>query len=287
MKTTMNKFLALLGITFSLNINAQESKPIVNTDKLPVLNFKENVNLHIISPEPIQFVDLSTDMLEGDLPMENIARIKIKNDDFEEEENKSKIINKDLGIITVVGQSFLAQYRVVNYDEPHYDAETNIQIQPEHMQPLEFPKFKLSKMELRDFCLNIIRSNISKNIRKQKDMGLTMILNNIYVVEDYIFVDMTIKNKTNLTFNVEDIKFSIDDKKIYKATNNQSLEIKPVYQFYHQKKFDKNYRNVYVFEKFTFPNSKVLNIKLIEEQISGRHLNLKIKYSDVLEADTI
>lgn len=42
--------------------------------ELPQLNISDGVSLHIISPEPIQFVDLSTDNLIGDLPAENIAQ---------------------------------------------------------------------------------------------------------------------------------------------------------------------------------------------------------------------
>ena len=44
---------------------------------LPEIEITEGVNLHIISPEPIQYVDLSTQKLTGDLPTTNIARIKI------------------------------------------------------------------------------------------------------------------------------------------------------------------------------------------------------------------
>jgi hypothetical protein len=44
---------------------------------LPEIEITEGINLHIISPEPIQYVDLSTQKLTGDLPTTNIARIKI------------------------------------------------------------------------------------------------------------------------------------------------------------------------------------------------------------------
>jgi hypothetical protein len=44
---------------------------------LPEIEITKDINLHIISPEPIQYVDLSTQTLTGDLPTTNIARIKI------------------------------------------------------------------------------------------------------------------------------------------------------------------------------------------------------------------
>ena len=76
------------------------------------------------------------------------------------------------------------------------------------------------------------------------------------------------------------------NKKIYKATNNQSILLTPLYALNNQTKIRKNYRNIFVFEKFTFPNSKILKIRLIEEQISGRVIDMKVNYSDVLQADT-
>ncbi|WP_312902602.1 DUF4138 domain-containing protein, partial [Chryseobacterium taichungense] len=111
-------------------------------------------------------------------------------------------------------------------------------------------------------------------------------LNNVYVMSDYIFLDMTFKNNSNLGYDIEALKFSVEDKQIHKATNNQSIEMTPVFQLNTQKYFRKNFRNIYVFKKFTYPNSKVMMIRLIEEQLSGRTLEMKINYSDILKADT-
>jgi Domain of unknown function (DUF4138) len=42
-----------------------------------------------------------------------------------------------------------------------------------------------------------------------------------------------------------------------------------------------------VFDKFTFPNDKILTIELAEKQVSGRAEVLKIKYKDILTAETL
>ena len=105
-------------------------------------------------------------------------------------------------------------------------------------------------------------------------------------MSDYIFLDMTFKNNSNLSYDIEALKFSIEDKKIHKATNNQSIEMIPLFQLNPQKHFRKNFRNIYVFKKFTYPNSKVMMIRLIEEQLSGRTIEMKVNYSDILKADT-
>ena len=259
---------------------------------LPEIEITEGINLHIISPEPIQYVDLSTLKLTGDLPATNIARIKIT--DNPDVNQKEKIIKPfvfssgdTVGIITVVGQSFIAQYKAIYRNFENLNTVTNIHIQPEDIQPIEFDKMVFSNLELRKFAMDIIQKKSEKNpIRKEKNLQLNIQLNNVYVMSDYIFLDMTVKNNSNLSYDIDDLKFSIEDKIIYKATNNQSIEMTPVFQLNPQKHFRKNFRNIYVFKKFTFPNSKVMMIRLIEEQLSGRTIEMKINYSDILKADT-
>ncbi|WP_292008871.1 conjugative transposon protein TraN [Chryseobacterium sp.] len=259
---------------------------------LPELEITEGISLHIISPEPIQYVDLSTKQLTGDLPSAQIARVKIVERDSAAKIQESgygtqEKWNPNLGIITVVGQSFIAQYKAVYRNPENLNTVTNIHIQPEEMQPIEFDKMVFSNLELRKFAMNIIQNKSEKNpIREEKNLGLSVQLNNVYVISDYIFLDMTFKNSSNLSYDIEALKFSVEDKKIHKATNNQSIEMTPLFQLNPQKHFMKNFRNIYVFKKFTYPNSKVMMIRLIEEQLSGRTIEMRINYSDILKADT-
>jgi conjugative transposon TraN protein len=270
--------MLLLALALPVVCLAQTATPEKYVMELPQLNISDGVSLHIISPEPIQFVDLSTDNLIGDLPAENIARVKT---------GKAGAANKDdLGIITVVGQSFMAQYKVNYKNSETHNTITQIQIQPEDMQPLEYPKIAFSNQELYNFSMDILKKKTKAPLREVNDFKLSIQLNNVYVISDYIFLDISFINDSNLSYNIDGLKFSIEDKKIYKATNNQSLELKPEYQLYRQSQFKKNFHNIYVFKKFTYPNSKVMVIRLIEEPISGRTVEMKIKYSDILKADT-
>lgn len=288
MKTTKNIFRhsLLLMLFVSAFAYAQTELPQMKVTDLPKLTIADGISLHIISPEPIQFVDLSTNNIIGDLPSENIARIKIADPSSESLGKPSNIDKSNLGVITIVCQSFMAQYKL-NYMGYDRDAITNIQIQPEDMQPLEYPKMKFSNSELHKFSLDLLRKKKNgKPIRTEKNLQLTMNLNNVYVINDYIFLDMTFQNSTNLAYSIDGLKFSVEDKKIYKATNNQSIDVEPVFKLFDQKEFRKNFRNIYVFKKFTYPNSKILKIRLIEEQLSGRTVEMAVKYSDILNADT-
>jgi conjugative transposon TraN protein len=288
MKLTL--YIVLLLVSNFLNAQTATTEQIISD--LPEIEITDGINLHIISPEPIQYVDLSTEKLTGDLPTSNIARIKITghpdDEGKEEPDMKSVILNGDkIGVITVVAQSFIAQYKAVYRNQDNLNIITNIHIQPEAMQPIEFDKMAFSNLELRKFATDIIQKKSEKSpIREAKNLKLSFQLNNVFVLSDYIFLDLTIKNKSNLSYDIEDLKFSLEDKKIYKATNNQSVEMNPVFQLNPQKHFRKSFRNIYVFKKFTYPNSKVMMIRLIEEQLSGRTIEMKINYSDILKADT-
>ena len=115
---------------------------------------------------------------------------------------------------------------------------------------------------------------------------MSMRLNNIYCVGEYFFIDFSIENKTNIRFDIDEIRVKLQDKKITKATNAQTVELKPELILDRSTHFAKGYRNVIVVKKMTFPNDKVLSIEISEKQISGRTLKMSIDYEDVLSADS-
>ena len=186
-KITYTLALALLSCLSFLQLQAQTLIQKTDVDALPIIFMGKEVNIHIVSPEPIQFVDLSTNMLIGDLPSENIARIKVSQEKTEEEAEQTNATEKkelrsgnDIGVITVVGQSFIAQYRVIYQDEQHTWLISHLHIKPEDMQPLEYPKYKYSNYELKRFALDIQAKKIKKPIRKKKEIKLSKNHKNVY-----------------------------------------------------------------------------------------------------------
>ncbi len=103
---------------------------------------------------------------------------------------------------------------------------------------------------------------------------------------DYFFLDFSVENKTDVPFDIDQIRLKLTDKKTAKATNSQMVELHPVFTLEQTKRFRYGYRNVIVIRKMTFPNDKQLTIEMTENQISGRTISLKVNYSDVLSADS-
>ncbi|MEB2786533.1 conjugative transposon protein TraN [Algoriphagus persicinus] len=275
------KIITLILWAISISSYAQQSGTLLKS-QLPKIYIDEDISLHFLSPEPIQYVDISTNNMIGDIPLENVFRLKAVRDSV----SNLNGYNKSLGVITIIGQKFIAQYDLW-YAHDERQLKTQIEILPINTSPLEVGEIPMSDQELRYFSIEAFKCKKKKNTTRSTQYGVTGQVNNIYTVDDYIFLDISFKNKTNLKFDLDHLRFKIEDKKITKATNVQSIEIEPEYQLFNPESFEKKYRNIYVFKKITFPNSKVFTIELAESQISGRTLTLQVKYSDLLNADTL
>ncbi|WBL42322.1 conjugative transposon protein TraN [Algoriphagus halophytocola] len=265
----------------SISANAQQNGALLKT-QLPRVYIDEEISLHFLSPEPIQYVDISTNVMIGDIPLENVFRVKAVRDSVSDLNG----YNKSLGVVTIIGQKFIAQYDLW-YAHDERQLKTQIEILPINTTPLEVGEIPMSDQELRFFATEAFKDKKKNKITQNTEYGVTGQVNNIYTVDDYIFLDISFKNKTNLKFDLDQLRFKIEDKRILKATNVQSIEIEPEYQLFSTESFERKYRNIYVFKKVTFPNSKVFTIELTESQISGRALKMQVKYSDLLNADTL
>jgi len=286
MKNKINLILTLLMITVS-SAFAQFQQP----SDLPTVTVNDKATIHFVSPEPIQYVDISTNDFVGDIPVDNLLRIKYYSG--ESDTTNSTVIkwgesNTKIAVVTIVGQSFYAQYNLV-YDERNsfQSAITSIEILPDNMRALEFPEMTLSKTEMKNYSLEVLKRKRTYFNVAAKENGMLVHLNNIYSFGDYIFVDVSFNNHTKIKYDVDEFRFNIKDKRITKSTNVQDIEIKPVFTLYNQSYFRKNYRNVFVFKKFTYPNDKILSLRMSEDQISGRSIELRIDYRDLLNADTL
>jgi conjugative transposon TraN protein len=281
----MNKFMmfmvaALLSSVLTYAQNASTA-PSYRSDSLPVVYLPDNVSIHFISPEPIQYVDISTRNIAGDLPVKNVFRIRHKSDSLLANDPKE-------AVLTVIGEKFMAQYRVVlSADLLPSAAQASIEIKPEDIRPLELAEVGLSLPEITGISYRLISRKVKNTVSKTEAFGIYGSVNKISSLGDYVFVDISFKNSTKLKFDIDQFKFKIDDKKVTKATNMQSIDITPLFTLFEINSFKKEYRNIFVFKKFTFPGNKVLLIELSEKQLSGRMITQKINYKDILEADTL
>ena len=268
----------LLGIMLLSGIFIlPEAKAQTTYEEMEQLTVNEQVTTVIPASEPIRFVDISTEKVAGDQPIDNIIRLKPKEGGHEDGEV--------LAIVTIVTERYRTQYALL-YTTRVREAVTDKEIELRERDAYNNPAVSMSTAEMIRFARRIWNSPAKIRNVATKAHRMTMRLNNIYAVGDYFFIDFSVENRTNIRFDIDEIRVKLADKKLSKATNAQVIELTPTLVLERGKVFRHGYRNVIVVKKMTFPNDKILTIEMTEKQISGRNICLNIDYEDVLAADS-
>ena len=249
-----------LGAFFLCAASALSASAQQTYNEMEQLTVNENVTTVITASEPIRLVDISTDKVVGDKPIENVIRVKPKEGGHED--------GAVLAIVTVVTERYRSQYALI-YTTRLEEAVSDKEVQ----------------MDERNAFHNPWNSPAKYHSTRTNKHHATMRLNNVYAVGEYFFIDFSVENKTNLRFDIDELRFKLCDKKQQKATNVQDLMLEPTLLLDRSMSFQRGYRNVAVLKKMTFPNDKVLTIELSEKQISGRTISMTIDYEDILSAD--
>ena len=239
----------------------------------------ENVTTVITASEPVRFVDISTDKVVGDQPINNTIRLKPK---------EGLEVNRDgdvLAIVTIVTERYRAQYGLI-YTSRMSEAVSDKSIQLEDRVPYNNPAVSMSTEDMTKYARQIWSSPARIRNVSSKKHRMVMRLNNLYSVGEYFFLDFSVDNKTNIRFDIDQLRIKLIDKKTSKSTNVQVLELTPALVLDPTTSFRYGYRNVVVIKKMTFPDDKILSIELSEKQISGRTIKLNVEYEDVLSADS-
>lgn len=272
MNVTKKICTLLMGVFTVCGANAQTTY-----EEMELLTVNEQVTTVITATEPIRFVDISTDKVAGDQPISNTIRLKPK--------EAGHADGDVLAIVTIVTERYRVQYALI-YTTRLQEAVTDKEVQMVEQQPFHNPAVSLSTEDMYRFARQIWTSPARYRDVSNRKHRMIMRLNNIYAVGEYFFIDFSVENRTDIRFDIDEIRVKLADKKVSKATNSQIIELKPEMMLEKTKSFLHGYRNVMVVRKMTFPNDKVLTIEMSEKQISGRTISVNIDYEDVLNADS-
>ena len=266
--------LAALALLSAVPVMAQKTM-----DDMQYLTINENVTTVITASEPVRFVDISTDKVAGDQPIRNIVRLKPK---------EGMEIHHDgdvLAVVTIVTERYRSQYALI-YTSRMDEAVTEKTITLDEREPYNNPAISMSTEDMTRYARQIWASPARvRNVSTKRDR-MVMRLNNIYSVGEHFFIDFSVDNRTNIRFDIDQLRVKLNDKKTAKSTTVQTIELIPELVLDPTRSFRYGYRNVIVLKKMTFPNDKMLTIELSEQQISGRTISLSIEYEDVLNADS-
>lgn len=296
MKKLFLTFAAVCGLTlggFCQTENAEPETQSFHSNQIIApydVQVTFNKTVHILFPAAVQYVDLgSTQVIAGKASgAENVVRIKAAVAGFKGETNFS--------VITADGcfYTFNATYA----DEP---GKLSIAMDDWlRKNPLSDAANDRMFVRLRELgnetpvLVNRIMNTIyKKNTADLKTVGskyfgIQSTLKGVYIHKDLMYLHIAIKNFSNVSFDVDYIRFKVVDKKVAKRTAVQEAYVDPVRMYSQQNTIDgkATVRNVFVFPKMTIPNDKVLTVEIFERG-GGRHQSFNISNADLVGAKPI
>lgn len=257
----------------------QADAQVADMTLIPIV-INRDVTTHIVMPEAIRLVDISTNSIAGNQCAENIVRIKPANDSV------CRNANGIVGTVTVIGERHMAQFNVYIASSPKY-ANPSYFVKQYEMTEYTNPDVAMTKGDMARISRAVFASRRKFFNIHASAYGMKVVVNNIYTMGDKFFLDFSLYNKTKIKYDIDEIRIKLTDKKEAKATNSQTVELTPCFSLNNARSFKKAYRNVIVIDKLTFPDEKVLRLEVSENQISGRVISVPIDYSDILNADCI
>ena len=127
----------------------------------------------------------------------------------------------------------------------------------------------------------------SKTIRGIKDekWDIKSSVIGIYIKNNTIYYQLKIQNDSPLDYDIDLMRFFIEDRKRAKSTAIQEIDLIPEYLVGNNRQIIAYGNTIIVvaLEKFTIPDAKYLGIQIMEKN-GGRHLFMKLGNKKILQA---
>jgi len=148
MKLKTFKRIGVLAVCVLATLPSMAQQTYQEIEQLTV---NENVTTVITATEPVRFVDISTDAVVGDQPINNTIHLKPK-------EGADVHADGDiLAIVTIVTERYRTQYALI-YTTRLQEAVSDKQIQPAEKIPYHNPAVSMSTEEMTKYARTIWNS---------------------------------------------------------------------------------------------------------------------------------
>ena len=246
--------------------------------------------VHIIFPSVVRYVDLGSNwIIAGKADgAENVIRVKATTEGFPGETNFS-VICEDGSFY-----SFNARYA-------HEPEMLNIEMK-DFLENGDTTDFSHTRMNIyfrelageSPLLVKLIMQSIYKEDRREirhlgcKRFGVQFLLKSVHSHNGLFYFHTETRNRSNVAFRTDFIRFKIVDKKVPKRTAIQERVIDPVrsYNEVLVTEGKSDVRTVYAVPQFTIPDDKLLVIELFEKD-GGRHQTIRVENTDLVAAKQI
>jgi conjugative transposon TraN protein len=237
-----------------------------------------NKTTNLIFPYAIKSVDRgSRDVLAQKAKgVENILLVKAGRENFPE---------TNLSIITADGKlySFLLRYTgnpsLLNIAFPKDTVNET---------PFSLPESENNEAQIERMAEEVAKEKRALHGLKDKAYDIRLRLNGLYIEGNVLYFQAELRNRSNIPYDIDMLRFFIRDEKRAKREATQEIELPPLYIYGDTSSVKEQSTRTLVFAvpKFTIPDKKYLLIQLMEEN-GGRHLHLDIHNRTIVKAKRI
>lgn len=140
------------------------------------------------------------------------------------------------------------------------------------------------------FIGNELASGKRKHIADRKRSGgVKAWVDKLSLAGNHMFFRLDIRNKSNLPYDVDFVRFYIRDRKTVARMATHEQEIVPIYSTLKKKTTigkSQQIANVFAFPRFSLSEDQALNVELYERN-GNRHLYLQIRQNDLDDIQTV
>lgn len=146
----------------------------------------------------------------------------------------------------------------------------------------------MTETQMENVASRIVNAKRSVRFVNESSFKIGLSLHGIYINENVIFYRFKVRNRSNINYDVDFLRFFIEDKQKVKRTASQEVVIKPIYVFGDVNKINgqSSCDVVYALEKFTIPDAKRLVFEMYEKK-GGRNISLSIKNKTIVNARVV
>lgn len=252
-----------------------------------------NKTVSLIFPAPVRSVDLGSRDIIADkaADVENVLKVKANQIGFNE---------TNFSVITADGKfySFVAGYNEspaalamnLTGDQVNLKARSQLLGGTESQAgSVHFANVAASQSDLALACTHVLRK--ARWFRRIGDdrSKMAVKLKGVFVKDNVLYYRMAFRNRSNLNYDLDYVRFFIVDKTVAKEASHQEIEVRPIYVHNDPIRTVKGHsriEKVYAFQRFTIPADKVLQVQT-GEQNGGRQLGFSVNNRLIVKAKTL
>lgn len=268
----------ILVLLMNIKASAQTATPV--TKDSVIVPYTLTVTYHkttnLVFPYAIKSVDRgSRDILAQKVKgIENVLQVKAGIDSFAE---------TNLTVITTDGG--LYSFTVSYSDTP---MQLNIVFKKQGTSEIEFSEQKDNTKQLHDLSKKVMEKKKTFLHQKDKHGDMQLKLVGLYISNDVFYFKFGINNKSNVSYDIDAVRFSVKDRQKAKRTASQETELQPLHYYGGTETVPGKHQQYFVVAvpKLTLPDNKYLDVHIIEKG-GGRDLQLKLKNRHIMKAKLV